>query len=370
VTLSDRVALFLPALTAGGAERVMLTLGRALLSKGFAVDVVVARAVGGYLSDVPPGARLIDLRARRTMLSMPALVRYLRRERPRVLLSALDHANVMAVLAARLARSGTRTVVSAHSTPSLMTKVLPAGQRRMELLMLRLSHRFADGVVAVSHGVADDLSRTLGVPRDRITVIYNPVVTPELRQAASDPVPHPWFRPCEPPVILGVGRLATEKDYATLIRAFALLRHQRPVRLMILGEGPERSQLERLVAELGVSEYVTLPGFVPLPYAYIARAAVLALSSLTEGLPTVLIESLALGTPVVSTDCESGPREVLQHGRLGRLVPVGDAQGMAREIASVLSLPRPVVRDDAWRPFSIQTAVDAYVRALGVTANG
>lgn len=343
----------------------MLTLARELATRGFSVDLVVARAVGGYMSEVPPSVRLVDLGARRTVFSTGRLIRYLRRERPRVLLSALDHANMVGVLAARLARSGTRVIVAAHNTPSQGTRAIPAGRRHMELALLGLSHRFADGVVAVSHGVADDLARTMRLPRHRIEVIPNPVVTPELRREATDPVEHPWFRAGQPPVILGVGRLSPEKGFSSLIRAFALVRRNHSSRLVILGEGSERAGLDRLARELGIRGEVDLPGFVARPYPYMARAAVVVLSSLTEGLPTVLIESLALGTPVVSTDCESGPREILQGGSVGRLVPVGDVHAMAREITSVLSGPRPEVHDDVWRPFSVDRAVDAYVSALG-----
>jgi glycosyltransferase involved in cell wall biosynthesis len=218
----------------------------------------------------------------------------------------------------------------------------------------------------VSQGAAEDLAR-LGLPSERIKVIYNPVVTPELFEKANQPVDHPWFEPGSPPVILGVGRLEKQKDFPTLIRSFAQVQQQHSARLMILGEGKERPYLEALVQELGLGENVALPGFVSNPYAYMARAAVFVLSSLFEGLPTVLIEALAVGTSVVSTNCESGPAEILVNGQYGNLVAVGDFNGIARAIISTLEFPS---ESEALRrraaEFSLEKALTQYRQVLHV----
>jgi len=203
--------------------------------------------------------------------------------------------------------------------------------------LMRLFYPWADKVVAVSKGVADDLVRITRLPKDKIQVIYNPVVTSEFFIKAEEPLDHPWFKPGEPPVILGVGRLTEAKDFPTLIRAFTLVRKERPARLMILGEGEDRPKLDALVKELGLEKDVALPGFVENPYKYMKRAAVFVLSSKWEGLPTVLIEAMALGTPVVSTACPSGPSEILEGGKWGRLVPVGDVEALAKAIVEALS---------------------------------
>ena len=198
-------------------------------------------------------------------------------------------------------------------------------------------------------------------------VIYNPVVTPELYQKITEFSEHPWFAPNSPPVILGVGRLEMQKDFATLIRAFAKVQSQRPARLMILGEGISRPQLEALVRELGVAENVTLPGFVANPYAYMARSAVFVLSSLFEGLPTVLIEAMAAGTSVVSTDCKSGPAEILERGLYGKLVPVGDIEAMAKAIISTLDRPvDAVLLQQKAAEFSLKKSVAQYLEVLQV----
>ena len=361
------VALFLPALSGGGAERVILNLSAALADRGYAVDLVIAVRTGEYLANVPETVRLVSLDVRRTLQGFLPLVRYLRREQPRVLMSALDNANIVGVAATRAARvtgAKTRVIVSARNTLSLDSQTMPASRRAITLRALGVCHKLADDVATVSNGAADDLARTLGIEREKIHVIYNPVVTPSLLSAGAASLSHPWLEPGAPPVVLGVGRLSRQKDFATLVRAFAQVRRTRAARLMILGQGEERDRLEALARELGVADDVALPGFVPNPYAYMSRVAVVVLSSQWEGLPAVLIESLALGTPVVSTDCESGPREILRGGADGPLVPVGDAPRMAEAIATVLDRPRPTIADDVWRPFTLDVAVDQYVRLM------
>jgi glycosyltransferase involved in cell wall biosynthesis len=219
-------------------------------------------------------------------------------------------------------------------------------------------------VVAVSRGAADDLARWSGIPRELVEVVYNPVITSNGLAAANQLPDHPWFGPGQPPVILGVGRLTPQKDFPTLIRAFSHVRRQRAARLLILGEGEERPALTALANELGVADDVDLPGFRDNALAYMASSALFVLSSAWEGLPTVLIEALAVGTPVVSTDCPSGPREILQEGRLGPLVPVGDAAALSAAMLKMLQGPGLSIPADALTPFTREAAVDHYLRLI------
>jgi glycosyltransferase involved in cell wall biosynthesis len=205
--------------------------------------------------------------------------------------------------------------------------------------MVKRTYRFADGIVAVSNGVADDLTEKARIDRDTITTIYNPVVDDTLGEMAAHTPTHPWFGAGQPPVILGVGRLTPQKDFQTLLRAFARLRGEREIRLLILGEGRQRTELTALARELGVTDDFDMPGFVDNPYQYMARASVFALTSLYEGLPGVLIQALACGCPVVSTDCPGGSAEILENGKYGRLVPVQDASELANAIRSTLDAP-------------------------------
>lgn len=343
----------------------MLNLARGFAERGLAVDLVLAKAEGPYLSQVPPRVEAVDLGARRVLASLPGLVRYLRHERPAALLSTLPHANVAALWAKRLSGIPVHVVVRESNALSLVAQHTTLTRVRLLPFLVRRFYPWADGIVAVSRGVAEDLAQITRLPLERIRVIYNPVVTPELLKWAEEPVDHHWFDPGEPPVVLGAGRLTKQKDFSTLIRAFALVRQRRLARLMILGEGGERSSLEALVRELGLVDDVALPGFVKNPYAYMARAAVFVLSSVWEGLPNALIEALATGTPVVSTNCESGPAEILENGRYGQLVPVGDVGALAEAILTALSTAPAVESLQARaREFSLENILDQYLEAL------
>ncbi len=359
-----RLAIFLPGLHGGGAERIALNLADAVAGRGHAVDLVLSRAVGPLLSQVPRRVRLVDLGASRALTSLPALARYLRRERPDAMLSVLNRANLVALCARSLTGVPARLVVSEHNTLSRWAKKSWSPRVRLTPWLARCSYRWATAVVAVSQGVADDLVEVWRIPRERVQVIYNPVVTRELEEKAAAPLTHPWFRPGEPPVILNVGSLTAQKDHATLLRAVALVRRNRPARLVILGEGSERPALEALARELGIRDDVELPGFVENPYAYMSRAALFVLSSRWEGLPTVLIEALYCGARLVSTDCPSGPREILRQGHLGTLVPVGRPEALAAAIERALDEAPPRRTAECWEPYDSEAVVRRYLDLL------
>ena len=361
---SGAIAFFLPSLRGGGAERVVLNLAQGITERGLPVDLVLAAAEGTFLDQVPPAARLVDLRASRVLRSLGPLTGYLRRERPRVLVSSMGHANLVALWASKLARRGTPVMVTVHNTLSETSRQQGRLAGTLWPHLLRTFYPWSARVVAVSRGAADDLAERSGVPRDRVEVVYNPVITPTLLSLARQAPDHPWFAPGHPPVILGVGRLTRQKDFPTLIRAFAEVRRQRCGRLIIMGEGEDRPALEALANELGVAGDVALPGFRDNAVAYMAASALFVLSSAWEGLPTVLIEALAAGTRVVSTDCPSGPREILQEGRLGALVPVGDPQALAAAMLEALDRPPAAAPPEALLPFTRDAAVDHYLRLI------
>lgn len=357
------IALFLPDLTGGGAERVMIHLARGLARRGHSVDLVLVQARGPLLAEVPDQVRLIELRSAGVLVSLRALARYLRRERPDALLSTLNTANVVAVYAARLARSGTRIVIRQANTLS-RTLSASSGLHRPIRFLVRRAYPRADAVIAVSDGVARDLVELVPLDPARLRTVPSPIVTPDLFARAAEPVDHPWFDRGDVPVVLGVGRLTRQKDFPTLILAFARVARRRDARLLILGEGEERPRLEALVRALDLDGRVELPGYVDNPFPFMARAAVLVLSSAWEGLPGVIVQALALGTPVIATDCESGPREALDGGRFGLLVPVGDDAAIARGLLDLLARrPAPVPRA-AWNRYTEEAALDAYLRLL------
>jgi len=363
--LELRVALFLPSLRGGGAEKVMVTLAKGFCNQGLSVDIVLARAEGPFLSEVPEGARIINLCASRVLFSLPGLVSYLRSERPTAILGAMDHANVVAILARRLSGVPVRTIASVHVNLSNTVANASSIKTRISRYWIRPFYPWADAIIAVSQDVAKDLVSRIGLPWEKVKVIYNPVVTPELFISAAKSLDHPWFQPGEPPVILGVGRLTDQKDFQTLIQAFDIVRKRRAVRLMILGEGEKRDALESLVNRLGLDEEVALPGFVENPYSYMQAAALFVLSSQWEGFGNVLAEAMACRTPVVSTDCPSGPAEILENGRWGSLVPVGDVNAMADAITFQLNSECAVeMTESALKRFDVSRIVNQYLDVL------
>jgi glycosyltransferase involved in cell wall biosynthesis len=361
---SQRLAIFIPSMREGGAERSMIKLAHGLTTHGYGVDLVLAQAEGPHLSEIPASVRVVNLKSRRVLSSLPALMRYLRRERPAALLSVLDYANIVALWARKLVGGPTCIAVNEQNTISISARHSP---QRRQRLMPRLVQRFypwATHIIGNSQGVADDLSQITKLPRQQIQVIYNPVITPEMQQLAAAPLDHPWFAPGQPPVVLATGRLTQQKDFPTLLQAFAQVRQTHPARLLILGEGAERPALEALVTQLGLDGAVSLPGFVENPYAYMARAALFVLSSRWEGLPTVMIEALCCGLPLVATDCPSGPREILRDSEYGQLVPVGNAPALAQAMLTALtgSGPRPVAA--SWQRFALEPVVNQYIDLL------
>ena len=359
-----RIALLLPTLAGGGAESVMLTLADGFLQRGYAVDLVVVAAKGSFSGSVPPGVRLVELGSGRVVYSVFRLVRYLRRERPVAILSTLNTANAVAVLARWLSRQSTRVVIrqALHLSRELENASRPSAF--LERVLVRWLYPRADAIVAVSKGVAQDLLNRRYLRRTSVEVVPNPIVTRQLRQLANEPVGDDWFACGAAPVVLGVGRLDRQKRFDVLIRAFAQVRKRIDARLLILGEGDERAALQTLVGELGLSGVARLPGFVGNPFSVMARSSVFVLSSAYEGLPGVLIQALACGTAVVATDCDSGPREILQGGRFGRLVPVDDVAAMADAIWATLADPNRSRATEAFLPYTESASVHAYVRLL------
>lgn len=363
------IAIFVPSMHGGGAERVMMTLANEFVKRGFKVDLVLAEATGPFLNSLHRDVRVVDLGAGRVLKALFPLARYLIRERPRSLLSAMVHANVVAVFANFIAGRKTRVIVSQRNMLSIEGENSTNWIRRGLRQLIPVAYKKADGICSVSDGVSEDLAISLKIDRSRVRTIYNPfdltyidqnsTITPSIGAA--------WLDDPDIPVILGVGRLERQKDFETLIRAFSLVRRERKIRLIILGEGSERSSLELLAENLGLSEDdFMMPGFVGNPHSYMSRCDLFVLSSRFEGLPGVLIEALACGAPVISTDCPSGPAEILQKGTWGKLIPVGDPVFLADQITEVLEMDDaalPKVRDRAL-DFGIERSVDLYLKLL------
>lgn len=327
------LSIYMTEFASGGVQRMYLNLAQRFAATGYDVTFVVHKAEGALLNSVPLGVSVHSLNAARARHAILPLARYLKTYKPDIMMSALGQPNLIALLASALAGHPSKIVVSQHSHLTLHAKAMPNWQYKvLPYLYRRFLHR-ADGIIAVSEGLADDLVAITGMPRARITVIYNPAVPDNLRTLAAENVEHPWFA-AGLPVAVAIGRLVAVKDYPTMIDAVAMVPN---LHLMILGEGTLKGELEAQVNRLSIGHRVAFLGFQPNPFAYLVRASTFVLTSRSEGFGNVIAEALACGTPVVSTDCESGPAEILEHGRFGRLVPVGNVTALAAALTESLS---------------------------------
>lgn len=350
----------------GGVERMVLNLVNALAELGLQIDLLLIKTRSRHLDEIHPAVNRIELGSRHTATSLLPLTRYLKRTQPPCLLAAKDRAGRMAVIARALARaSDTRLVMRLGTNLTAAFAHKSSWRFFLRRLPIRLLYPHIDRIIAVSEGVRQDTLAVSGVDQERVVVVRNPVITPRLIEAAAAPLPNPWLDDPEYPVILAVGRLTLQKDFTTLLRAFADLRKHRPCRLIILGDGRQRETLLELSHELGITEALALPGFTPNPYAYMKRADLFVLSSRWEGSPNVLTEAMALGTPVVSTDCPSGPSELLDQGRIAPLVPVGDWQALSNAMQQVLDHPpeRSLLRESV-EEYNAHQSASRYLEIL------
>jgi glycosyltransferase involved in cell wall biosynthesis len=359
------VACYLHSLAGGGVERMRMHLLSRLRELGVRTTLLLHSDAGELKGDVPAGLDVRVFGTGRTLADVGPLARFLRHERPDALLSSLGHNNIAAMMAKIVSRSRCSLIACQHN--ALSVEVRSDAKYRLLPILYRLFSPVADHLVAVSGGVADDLARQAGIARSRIEVIYNPVITRDFARRADAALDDPWFAAGAPPVYVAVGRLVAQKDHTTLLRAFAAHRRQHPSRLMILGEGPLREQLERQANELAIGADIRLVGYRANPLPYMRRAAAVVLSSVYEGLGNVLIEALACGTPVVSTDCPFGPSEILGGGLYGRLVPSRDhiALALALDPALRQTFPPSMLQARA-AEFTVEHAADRYLALASV----
>lgn len=324
----------------GGIGRNLLNLSRRFLEHGHRVHVIVDDTGGSYAPLLDPRAELIAIPTWHSVSGTAWMAWYLLRRRPAVLLLSDPRMTLVAVRARALTRAHTRLYTTLHNAYSRILAVKSASKQAKLLARIRATYPSCDGIIAVSRGVAEDFTALTGIGSGSLAVIYNPIVTDELSVLADEPVEHPWFGPGEPPVLLSVGRLDDQqKNLRLLVDAFSKLRAVRPARLAIIGEGDYRRPLEEQARRSAFAPDIAFLGHQSNPYRFMRRSAVLVLSSNWEGFGNVLAEAMATGTPVVSTDCPHGPREILEDGARGHLVPPNDAAALAGAIAATLDRP-------------------------------
>jgi glycosyltransferase involved in cell wall biosynthesis len=370
-TAPKQIAIYMHTLYNGGVERVMFDLIRGFLDRGIAVDLVLDHLIYSPFEKIlPEGVNLVKLGAHSPLQRIGKLRDYLATRRPHAMLSATHFANETACVARYLAKVDTRLLLSEHTT--LSSDIANSSPRSLRTMVIRWTTRriypMADAIIAVSNGVADDMCKVSGLARDKVLTIYNPIDATRLFASAAEPLADPelapWFTPGAPPVLLAIGRLETQKNFPNLLRAFAKIRAGREAKLLILGEGSERAHLTALIAELGLTADVAMPGFVPNPAAYMARSAVFVMSSNWEGMPVAQMEALTLGTPVVSTDCPSGPAEILANGAYGEMVPMNDSDALAEAIERVFAGARKTIPPAALERFNADAITERYLSLM------
>lgn len=366
---NKRLAVLLSFSGDGGVER-MVTHLCAEFANHVQVDLLAIKAQGHHVSRIPPSVNLIRLESRHSWTSVGEIARYLRQARPDAMLVAKDRAGRAAIRARARVGAQMPLWIRLGTNLSAALERKSAFNRWLRTAPMRRLYALASGVIAVSEGVRQDTLAITGLAPERVRVIRNPVITPELEALAREPVDHPWLPPREQrgePVIMGMGRLTRQKDFPTLIRAFAAMQAQRPARLILLGEGRDREALSALARELGVADRLHFAGFQKNPYAWLSKADLFVLSSAWEGSPNALTEALALGVPSVSTRCPSGPDELLAGGRYGPLVEVGDHAAMALAMTQTLAAPLPAnTLRQAVDDYRVERSAAAYLRTLGL----
>lgn len=355
------IALFVPSLE-GGLGKVTISLANAFSESGLLVDMWSLKKPAVTIA-INSNVHVHYLESKRALFSLPELATLLRNRRPKILLSASYHTNCVAVVARSLSRVKTNLTLVEHTSLTTGLHALPPLKRLVAKLSIAILYRKADNLIAVSKDAAAEVAELAGIPSTKVVPIYNPIVTEKMYRDSNQTISHP-FLSGNVPILLSIGRLSNEKDYPTLLLALTKVLQHEPVKLVIIGEGPERASLEALIQKWNLTNDVDLLGHVDNPYPWYRYAELLVLSSTREGLPTVLIEALALGTKIVSTDARTGPREILQNGKLGTLVPTSNPDALAEAIRQTLHTPKAPVTKNILKPYTTENAIASYRKVL------
>ena len=378
-----RIGITLYGLTWGGATRRVITLARGFIRRGHDVKLIIVER-GEYLDKDIQDIAIIELnhgilrhflknapKKRKIDFSRYALAKYLRKQEIDIIMSGGNNVHLATISAKLLSKTNIPLILrfSNHLTASLARKQKLS--RKIRYLKSCRYYPKADSFIAVSQSTARDISDATKIPLDQINVIYNPMFTDGLKKKLLEKIEHPWLQARGKnaiPVIIGAGRLVIQKNFELLINAFACALQEKELRLIILGEGKRRERLATLISKLGIKKYIDFQGVVPNPMAYMAKADLLCLSSKWEGLPGVLIESLAAGCPVVSTDCPGGSAEILDYGKFGILTPMDDEEIMAQSILKALEVDwNSADLKKRAQFFSVDKAVDGYLNVFETT---
>lgn len=364
------IALIIGSMRMGGAEKASVNLLNEFAGRGIQCDLVLVHNEGELLGELHKNIRVFPLGKSRTIFSGPALCRYFKDIKPQVIIAAQTHVQLLCLWSRNKVAKHIPVILNEHSNFSTNQ---PPGFFKRNFIRRLANTLFpsAQAITAVSKGVAEDLSKEFPGLSSKISILHNAVVTKELISKSNEPVQLPWNEVPSIPVILGAGRLVYDKDFNVLIEAVAIVRKQKRIRLVILGDGEEYKKIRTLANNLNFGEDILLNGYTKNPFSWMRISGLFVLSSRREGLPMVLIEAMACGCKVISTDCPSGPKEILQNGKFGKLIPVGDVQAMAKAIKDELeSGQKPDSMDIAIKPFLAEVAADKYLTLMKNLATG
>ncbi len=336
-----RVVFFLPSLEVGGTERGVVNLVNYIDEQKYRVSILLGKLKGDFIKEVKSSIEIENLNASVSLGLFFSLVRYFKTQKPDIFISAFPRVNVICILAKIFSGASVKIIITEHSVFSMLPVIAKTSFRRLIArffmpAMVRFLYPKADAIICVARGIASDLQKSVKTKND-IKVIYNPVINDGIYQLALEQVNHLWFVNQDIPVIVAVGRLVECKDYPNLFKAFKLVLKKKPTRLVILGDGPEKENLRNLVNQMGLSSSIAFLGFQSNPFKYMKQSSVFVLSSLQEGFGNVIIEAMACGVPVVSTNCPVGPGEIIENNKNGILVPVGNYQKMSDAILGILN---------------------------------
>jgi len=360
-----KIFFVIPTLRAGGAEKVLVNLLKYLAFKKveFCIFLIVFNLRDQvYLDLIPSDINVINLKSSSFLKNILSMFKLIKDYKPDVIFSWLEASNLPILIANSFAREKNKIIISVHGILSNALKFQSKVVAFAKKILIKHLYKKADKIIAVSEYIKYDLENYFYIDGNKIEIVYNPVVSDELYEKAKQSPKHIWLEQKKAPVLLSVGRLAYPKDYATLIKAFAIVRKKMKVKLIIIGDGPLKSFLKKLILETGLSNDVDVLGYKSNPYSYMARADLLILSSISEGLPTVLIEALSLGTPVISTDCGSGPSEIIENTENCSIVPIKDVSSLSREILKILKNGGRVKYEN--NKFLVSSAGETYIKII------
>lgn len=356
---TSRICFFAPNLEGGGAERIIAILASHFSNEDFKVDLLLTQVSGPYLDDLSPKVNVINLQCGRALTSLPKLIKYLKSQRPHILFTSHMHFSTVAIWAAKSARASTKVVIRQPTMLNLSYEKTSLSSHLKQKVFIASSY-FADKIIVSSEAMLRDFKKVAKIPTNKLQIIHNPIPIQVIIESSKEPLEHSWFQPGEPPVIIAVGRLVAVKDFTTLIKAFSIVEKSLPSHLLILGEGPLRPELTNLINCLGLNNKVSMPGFVSNPYKYMKKSKVFVLSSLREGFPNSMVEAMACGIPIISTQGDGGAKEILENGKWGQLVPVGNENMMAEAILKAFEPSNDVNTLQRAKDFSIDIIIKKY----------